>query len=199
MARTKAFDPDVALDAAQQLFWRSGYEATSLDDLTARMGIGKGSFYATFGSKRALYLRALDRYRARQTAALVDALHASGPVLPIIRSLLLGVVAEAARPAAREEEGTPRGCFLVNATVERAGCDAEVARRAAAQSAALEAALAGALARGQRAGEVRTDRDATALARFILTTMRGLRISGATTPDRATLTDAAEVALSALT
>jgi TetR/AcrR family transcriptional repressor of nem operon len=186
----------VALEAALQLFWRRGFEATSLDDLTRAMGIGKGSFYATFGGKAPLYLRALDRYRARQAAALVEALAAAGPVLPVVRRLLLAVVDEAVHGGAGPD--ARRGCFLVNATTERAGCDPEVARRAAEQSAAMEAALAVALARAQRAGEVRADHDPRALARFVLTTVRGLRVSGATTPDRAALTDAAEVALAAL-
>ncbi|MFE5588533.1 helix-turn-helix domain-containing protein, partial [Kitasatospora sp. NPDC056531] len=59
MARTKEFDPDAALQAALELFWRRGYEATSMADLVEGLGIARASIYATFGSKRELYLRAL--------------------------------------------------------------------------------------------------------------------------------------------
>ncbi|MEV6605767.1 helix-turn-helix domain-containing protein [Kutzneria sp. NPDC051319] len=63
MARTKEFDPDVALRATLELFWRQGHEATSMRDLVDHLGIGRASIYATFGSKNELHLRALTRCR----------------------------------------------------------------------------------------------------------------------------------------
>ena len=62
VARTKEFDPEAALRAALELFWERGYEATSMADLVGHMGVARASIYATFGGKRALYLKALDRY-----------------------------------------------------------------------------------------------------------------------------------------
>ncbi len=62
MARTKEFDPDVALRKVLDLFWRRGYEATSMADLVEHLGVARASIYATFGGKRELYLKALDRY-----------------------------------------------------------------------------------------------------------------------------------------
>ncbi len=62
MARTKEFDPDAALQSALELFWRRGYEATSMADLVEALGIGRASIYATFGNKHDLYLKALERY-----------------------------------------------------------------------------------------------------------------------------------------
>ena len=58
----KQFDPEIALDKAMQLFWAKGYAATGLSELLATMKIGRKSLYDTFGNKRALYIKALDRY-----------------------------------------------------------------------------------------------------------------------------------------
>lgn len=62
MARPREFDEEQALDRAMDVFWRKGYQGTSTDDLMEAMGIGRGSFYNAFGSKRDVYLRTLDRY-----------------------------------------------------------------------------------------------------------------------------------------
>ena len=62
--RPRAFDMDKALDAALDLFWRKGYEGTSIADLTKAMGINPPSLYAAFGGKETLFHQALDRYEA---------------------------------------------------------------------------------------------------------------------------------------
>ena len=69
MPRTRSFDTDAALDRALRLFWRHGYEGTSIEALTAELGIGKPSLYAAFGNKRALFELALDRYAAIESDA----------------------------------------------------------------------------------------------------------------------------------
>lgn len=68
MPRIKEFRPEAALDAAVQLFWRRGYGATSMRDLLDGMGIGRGSFYDTFGDKHTLFLAALDRFEHARTS-----------------------------------------------------------------------------------------------------------------------------------
>lgn len=90
MARTKEFDPDAALQSALELFWRRGYEATSMADLVEHLGIGRASIYATFGNKHELYLKALDRYGESRDPALLDALSKPGPALPAVRAVVRG-------------------------------------------------------------------------------------------------------------
>ncbi len=59
---SKRFDPELALEQARDVFWRLGYDGTSLNELESALGIGRKSLYDTFGSKRELYLRSLEHY-----------------------------------------------------------------------------------------------------------------------------------------
>jgi TetR/AcrR family transcriptional repressor of nem operon len=189
----REFDPEAAVGAAMELFWEQGYEATSVDDLVARLGIGRGSLYATFGSKHALYLKALDRYRCEHMAAAFAALDdPEAPLTPTLRHFFDALVA-----AALDDPGR-RGCFMVNATTERAGCDPAVATRVRENAAAMEDTLERAVRRAQQRGEVSAEKDARALARFLVMAVQGLRVAGAATPHRAALRDMIQVTLAAL-
>src|SRR5262245_60704412 len=95
MPRPRTFDEDQVIEDAMQLFWSRGYEATSLTDLTATLGVHPGSLYRVFGDKHELFLRALDRYRDTQTLPAIAALGEDGPVLDHIRAMLAGVVRDA--------------------------------------------------------------------------------------------------------
>src|ERR1700722_5640136 len=104
MPRPRGFDSEHVVDRAMELFWTQGYDATSVSDLTAVLGLHPGSMYRTFGDKHALFLRALERYQQSQARPLAPALLAGGPVLPRIRAVLAGLIELAA------EEGNPRSC-----------------------------------------------------------------------------------------
>jgi TetR/AcrR family transcriptional repressor of nem operon len=192
VARTKEFDPDAALQAALELFWERGYEATSMADLVERMGVARASIYATFGGKRELYLKALDRYGELADPELLAGLSRPGLVLPAVRALVERYAREAAG------DGGRRGCFVANTAVELAPHDPLAARRVQASWDFLETALTSALMRAQAQGELAEDRDPRALGRFLLVLMQGLRVMGkaATEPDR--LHDACVQALSVL-
>src|SRR6185295_14348282 len=74
MARPKAFDPDTAAQEAMETFWERGYNATSVNDLLAEMGLNRGSLYGTFGDKKQLFLAALDKYQDQNVAMIRDVL-----------------------------------------------------------------------------------------------------------------------------
>ncbi len=121
MGRPREFDEAVALDRAMDVFWRKGYHETSTEDLMEAMGIGRGSFYNTFGSKRDTYLRTLDRY--------LEILAEGGPY----RALFTGEPGAGALEAllgtyldsVGGDEGA-HGCYLVHVAKEHRGEDAEV-------------------------------------------------------------------------
>lgn len=192
MARTKEFDPDAALQAAMELFWAKGYEATSVADLVEHLGIGRGSLYTTFGDKHQLYLAALRRYQETQPP-VVELLSQPGPVLPAVRALVERYAEEAACDTER------RGCMLVNAATERLPADRQVARVVEAGWDTLETALTAALIRARAQGELSPDKDPRALARFLLVVLQGIRVVGKGEASASRVRDAAAQAFAILT
>ncbi|EHR53094.1 transcriptional regulator [Saccharomonospora marina XMU15] len=192
MARTKEFDPDTVLQRALELFWERGYEATSMADLVEHLGVARASIYATFGGKRELYLKALDRYLRAQDPGVVERLSQPGPVLPAVRALVESYVADSL------SDERHRGCMVVNAAVELAPRDRQVARGVQTSWDTLETALVSALMRARSQGEISGEQDPRALARFLLVMLQGIRVLGRADPDPARLRDAAEQAMAVL-
>jgi TetR/AcrR family transcriptional repressor of nem operon len=192
MGRTKEFDPDAVLQQALELFWERGYEATSMADLVAHLGIARASIYATFGGKHDLYLKALERYQRARDPEVVTMLSQPGPVLPAIQALLEWYANESVHDERR------RGCMGVNAAVELVARDPQVARRVESSWNTLETMLTAALTRAQAQRELPADKDPVALARFLLVVLQGMRIFGRAHPNPDRLRDAAEQAFAAL-
>ena len=149
--RPRGFDPNAALAAALDVFWRQGYEATSLDDLTAAMGLSRSSFYACFASKHAVLLACVQMYADQIHAALVELAGTAADERAAVRAILTAIA---------DPDGGRRGCFLVNSVAELAPHDAAVAAIARAHIDRVGALTAGLLVRagfapdhaGRRAG-----------------------------------------------
>ncbi|MFD8641702.1 TetR/AcrR family transcriptional regulator [Streptomyces zaomyceticus] len=193
MARTKEFDPDAALQAALELFWARGYEATTMSDLVEHLGIGRASVYATFGNKHELYLKAMDRYLETRDPRLVEELSAPGPALPAVRALVRRFATEAST-----EEERLSGCFVTNSAAELGPHDTAVARRVELSWEQIETLLYAALTRARAGGELPADREPRALARMLLVLLQGIRVVGKASSDPARVRDAAEQALGLL-
>ena len=192
MARPKEFDLDVVLDRAMQVFWSRGYEATSIRHLVARMGIQRGSLYATFGDKRALFFAAIDHYDRVVTERLLATLEEGGSGKEAIRRFFQLKVELSLEP------GRPRGCLVTNSTAELASRDRGTARRVGAVLAKIEAAFRRAVVRAQKAGEISPARNPRALARFLTSSAQGLSVMAKTSPERTVLEDIVTVILATL-
>jgi TetR/AcrR family transcriptional repressor of nem operon len=192
MARPKAFDPTAALDCALQVFWHQGYEATSLQELLAAMALSKSSFYETFGSKHALYLAAIDRYREIAIAPYVRTLRNHDNGRQAIADVFAALVEQLDCPQGR------RGCFMNNATIESAPHDAATEARVREAQRALEDAFYRAVRRAQAQGQIALEKDPRALARFLTSSMHGLLVMAKLAPGREALEDVARVVLSTL-
>lgn len=192
MGRPKNFEPDVAVENAMETFWTQGFAATSPADLTAAIGIGKGSLYNTFGSKRALFDLALERYRQAGVELITEVLQRPGPVKERIREFLeLLVDTDLAHPQRR-------GCLVINTAIELAGRD-EAATKAVDQiQRASQSVLAEAIARGQRNKEISSEIDADTFALFLMNTIAGIRVMTKTVDDPRQLRQIINTALAGL-
>jgi TetR/AcrR family transcriptional repressor of nem operon len=191
VSRTKDFDPDAALTAAMELFWRKGYEATSVQDLVDHLGVARASLYSTFGTKHDLYLRALDRYTAQGADGTLGWLAEPGPVLPALRRGFRALAENYAQAAEHN------GCLVTNTTVELVPADESCTRRVTATYDQMERDLTIALLRAGAEGELAANADPRALARFLVTFLQGVKVL-AKLPDRTRLADAIEQALRVL-
>lgn len=169
MARPKKFDPDAAVDAAMELFWRKGFAQTTPQDLVEELQIGKGSLYGTFGSKLALFELALRRYRENQNQALGELLGAPGTVRDRIRSMLAVLVATDVADPDR------RGCLAVNTAASMGGHNESAATVREMFDNAEEIFLT-LVAEGQASGELRSDQDALTVASLLLSTVVSIRV-----------------------
>jgi len=192
MARPREFDEAAALDAAMDCFWRAGYEATSVRDLTARMGITVTSLYNAFGDKRYLFRQVLQRYAERSTRERIVRLESTLPPKQAVRGFLREIVERSLSDRDR------RGCLLVNSALEIAPHDPELGAEVAARLDEIEAFFYRALVAAQADGSVPLDRDPADLSRLLLGVTLGLRVLARSNPDRELLEGVARPALALL-
>lgn len=194
MARPVKFDTDQLLDKAMRLFWRQGYEATSVQNLVDELAIHPGSLYNTFGDKHALFLAALDRYAKTDGQYLICLLQQPGSAKGAIENVLLYSARMLPTPSGRP------GCLMTNSAVELAETDPDVARKVADYQTQFEATLVEVLQRAQQSGELRarSSDETRALARFLNGCLQGMRVLAKASPDPGRLDDIAQLALKVL-
>jgi AcrR family transcriptional regulator len=186
--RPRSFDADAALDRALEVFWRHGYEGTSLTDLTAAMGLNKPSLYAAFGNKEELFGKVLARYLDGPGAYTTAALNAPTG-REVVKQLILGAVNLTAG------ECTPHGCLCVN-SVQACGPDAHGVRDdAIAVRKAGEAALCRRL---EQATDLPSRYEPAALAALVHTISDGIAVQAAAGRSHDELRQIAELALRTL-
>jgi AcrR family transcriptional regulator len=188
MARQRSFDRDEALDRAMRLFWRYGYEGTSLEDLTAELGIAKPSLYAAFGNKRALFELALDRYAAVTRENLERALRE-----PSARDVARRYLHEYVDVPA----DLPRGCLFVQGATACSAESADVKASVRARSQVAEQLLTARFLRAREEGDLPPDADPADLARYLATVVQGLAVQATGGATAAELRRVADLALGA--
>ncbi|KQV60762.1 hypothetical protein ASC95_04840 [Pelomonas sp. Root1217] len=153
-----------------EVFWCQGFEATGMPDLVEAMGIGRQSLYNAFESKRGLFLEALRLYQAERAQSLQKVLASAPSPLAGIETLLTSI-------ASSSGVARTRGCMSVNTAAEIGTNDEEVAAILREGAKRSKTDVAAALAQAKTQDELPPTLDETAAADFVLTIMRGLRLS----------------------
>jgi AcrR family transcriptional regulator len=169
--RPRAFEPETALTQAMDLFWKDGFAATSLDDLSAATGLNRPSLYGAFGDKRALYIRAYRQYRKHTNEVFAPLFAARAPLRAKLKRILIAAV-----DLYLSGEAGPRGCFTVLTTSSDAIADREISGMVAEAIDNTDRAFGRLFADGQAAGELPAGADPKRLARAASATIHTLSI-----------------------
>ncbi|MEX2139812.1 MAG: TetR/AcrR family transcriptional regulator [Pirellulales bacterium] len=188
--RPREFDLDQVLDRALKVFWRKGYEGTSLPDLTKAMGINRPSLYAAFGNKEALFRKAIDRYLDSYAVHVQEAIE-EPTARAVVERLWRGGIELVTDPR------NPRGCFMVQSALT-CGDEADCVRREMARRRSRgEALLRRRFKRALLEGDLPSIADPADLARLVVTVAHGLAVQAAGGASRAELKRVAQLAMRA--
>ncbi len=168
MGRSKEFDENVVLQKAMELFWKQGYEKTSMSDLVEHMGIHRKSLYDTFGDKRELYLKAIECYGKYSAEKFQSAISDAATARQAIQSAFDDMI--------EGNENERLGCFFVNAATELAPRDEEVDEIVNQAFKQAEQRLSDIIRKGQESGEISYHQDARIWAEFLHNVLVGMRV-----------------------
>jgi AcrR family transcriptional regulator len=185
--RPRTFDEDEALERAVQVFWRQGYEGTSITDLTTAMGVNKPSLYAVYGGKADLFRRVVAHY-AEHDMAYAQAALAEPSALRVVHRFLND------NAAALTRAGKPPGCLSIQGGLSCSTENQDVAQFLAASRLAGEKAFAGRFRRAIQDGDLPEEADPDALARFLMVISEGQAVHAAAGVSRAALQQTATIA-----
>ena len=188
--RPRGYDPQSALDRAQEAFWDTGYTGTTLDDLSALTGMNRPSLYAAFGDKRVMYLRTLERYREMGRTLMKEELTAPRPLDEALR----GVFARAISIYLSGRRGA-RGCYLIGTAATESVRDAKIRATLAFGLHELDDLLEERLRRARASGELKSQLEPGALARVICGVMNSLALRARAGESEDCLRDTAEAAV----
>ena len=186
--RPREFDADKALDAALRLFWRHGYEGTSLAMLSDAMGIKAPSLYAAFGNKERLFRKSLERYLQGPASYLLAALK-EPTARRAVRKLFEGAIDLAMR------HRRPDGCMLVQGALATGPDAAPIRRELSKWRSAAEAAVRRRFQLAVAQRDLPANSDPERLARYVMTLIWGMSVQAAGGANRAELEQVAKLAM----
>jgi len=190
LGRPREFDSEKAIGQAMKLFWRNGYDGTSLSDLTAELGITRPSLYAAFGNKEALFMKVLDRYDQATSHFIQASLTA-----PTARSLAEGLIYGAC--AFHSNKANPPGCLMVHGALIGNETSAPVRHETKRRRAVLKDEITARLILAKASGDLPEHANPAALSSYLVAVLRGIAIEAASGARSEELRSVAGVAMTA--
>lgn len=192
MARPRNFDCNKVLYQVMNLFWKKGYEATSLNDILQSTGLSKSSLYETFGTKHELFLSTFKLYHCHHMKVLNELLASGDTALNGIENFLNYILAPTV------ENKNCLGCMISNEAIELAPHDPEFRQLVENIFFDIEDAFFKSIKLGQTDGSINTLHDARAFSRFLSVNLQGLNVMARAQIDNKTLIDTVEIILKIL-
>ncbi|MDO6592652.1 TetR/AcrR family transcriptional regulator [Neptuniibacter sp. 1_MG-2023] len=177
MARPAEFDRTDVLEKAMGVFWRTGYNASSITDLVKATQLKPGSLYGAFQSKRGLFMEALDTYSKRSIERIAAVLSKSESPLKNIESFFIIFCEEL------EKDQIGKGCFMINTMLELATEDDEIRERVSLYLDQVEQSFCDTISKAQQLGEIDPHKNAQDLATYLMTNIWGLRVLSSKRPN----------------
>ena len=192
MPRTKQFSEEEVLQKAVEIFWKKGYHATSMDELVKYLGINRASLYDTYGGKRQIFEKAINKYIADNTLLVKQFFSKPSSVKEGLRTFFQLVIKESV------SDCDLKGCFVVNTSAEFIPDDQEIVNILTRNKNTFGQVFFQYLKEGQERGEISPEKDIKALSVYLVTLFNGLKLSAKLSPDEAELNAVVETGLSVL-
>jgi len=164
VGRPREFDEEKVLAAAMDAFWRKGYEATSLADLTECTRMNKASLYRVFGDKHQLFKAALKNYADTEFRETTSVVSTAASPLENLRAVVNKII---------DDADSEKGCMMINSTVELAPHDPEVKQMLKGFGEQRVQAIEAMISQAQAADEIRAELDPHKLAMSLMITFAG--------------------------
>ena len=169
-----------------RLFWRKGYAATSVEDLTEALHVSRSSLYDTFGDKRTLFLEALKFYSQRVISITEQTIKTSSSPIAGIQVILEGLI-----DGIGQEPGS-LGCFMVNSVAELVPYDQDVTKLATEYADSIQRLLKTALTEARAQNLATKKQTSEQLTAYVYNTIQGMRVlikAGATREQMQSISD----------
>ena len=188
VGRPRAFDSDIALEKALNVFWRKGYDGTSLADLTEAMGINKPSLYSAYGNKEQLFLKAIELYENRPCSFFLPALE-KPTAYEVAEYMLFGAANNLA------DDSHPQGCVIIQGALSCSDSAESIKEALINKRLDGEAKLTARFKCAQEQGDLPASADPSALARYLGTVVQGMTIQATNGSNAEQLREVAHLAL----
>jgi len=193
MPRVKLFNEEEVLHKAIELFWKKGFNDTSMQDLVDCLGISRGSLYDTFNGKKELFDRAFRQYKKTNNKMMIEFLKNQSSVKKGLLNFF-----ELPINASVNNEGEVRGCFVVNTTTELLPSDKKIHSILKENRIELEKIFYDYLQKGIESGEIAKDKDITTISSLLYTLLNGVLVIAKVNPDKKYLLNIVKTGLSVL-